>query len=112
MAPEWLRQERRTNPSREEVEALVALNLKIVAEQVEENKCQLKENTALLSQLQFELGSIKSILHEHKTASQEVLESFKFHKRLKTFGWAVFLTLAALLAFAKDGIDVIRHWLK
>jgi hypothetical protein len=112
MAPDWLRQERRSSPSREEVEALVALNLRIVAEQVEENKCELRENTELLTRLQFELSSMNQLLQEHKKSSEEMLDSFKFLKRLKAFGWGVFIILAAILAFAKDGLDIIHHWFK
>lgn len=112
MSPDWLKQERRSYPTAVETAALNMVNLQAISERVEENRLQLKENTRLLIQLEYKMDDLEEHFKAHTAESQLVLDNFKLTKGLRTLAAGAFFTLIALVAFFKDGLDIVKHWIK
>ena len=114
MCPAWFKEERRVDPDTHETLNLVHENLRLVAERVDDNKNAVEEIRHDTSELKYALRSACEKLDTHEAASHEILENFKFAKRLRQVMVAVFGGVLLLLTLTHTGLEIMKtfgHWL-
>lgn len=109
MTPNWIREERRSAPSDSDFRAIVTHNIQELSRRVDEDHESVRENTFRIKSLDGKIGRVLEHVENHEADSKELIDSFRFSKRLRVVAYSIIGVLGAIFAVGHSGLEIIQH---